>query len=468
MSVDRLSPLDASFLAVESPTAHMHVGWASVFEPPLDRPRPSFEELRAHVERRLCRAPRYRQVLHELPLAIGTPAWVDDRGFDIERHVLPARSDDLGEIVETSMSTPLERDRPLWQLAICERLRDGRIGVVGKAHHCMVDGIAAVELASLLLDPAPEAPDPAPEDWSPAPEPTDSRLLAEAIRDSARVPLGILSAPAHLAASPHRLLETARRGRRAVAALVDAARPTSPHERLNRPISPRRRLGLLSRPLDDLVRIKSAFDVKLNDVVLAACAGGVRHFLRQRAEDPTRLKAMVPVSVRREEPGRLGNAISFMFVDLPCDEPDPARRLRQVHAGTVARKRGGIPAGGSEVIRAIGLVPAPIRSVISRLMASPQAFNLAVSNIPGPREPLWMRGCRLEEAYPVVPIPEQHALSVGVATVGEDACFGVYADRESLPDVEGLTASIDAAIDELLALAGDDEANPDALTVASG
>jgi len=446
----------------------MHVGWASVFEPPIDRPRPTFEELRSHVERRLSRAPRYRQMLRELPLGIGTPAWIDDRSFEVGRHVVPARSRDLGEIVADSMSAPLKHGRPLWQISICERLEDGRVGVVGKAHHCMVDGIAAVELASLLLDPSPNAPDPEPEDWRPKPQPADPRLVAGAVGDAARVSLGVLKLPAQLAASPGRLRAAARRGRRAAGALLDAARPARPHEHLNQTISPLRRLGLLHRPIDDLVRVKRAFDVKLNDVVLAASAGGVRRFLRDRGEQPVRLKTMVPVSVRTGEPGGLGNAISFMFVDLPCDEPDPARRLRLIHTETTARKRAERASGGSDVIRAMGLVPAPVRSVISRAMASPQAFNLVVSNIPGPREPLWMRGCRLQEAYPVVPIPERHALSIGITTVGDEACFGLYADRESLPGVEELTSSVDSAIEDLLDVAGDTKPSASALAVGPG
>lgn len=452
MSPDRLSPLDASFLTVESQAAHMHVGWASVFDRPPNRPPPRFEDLRSHVARRLCRAPRYRQVLRPLPLGVGTPAWVDDPGFEIDRHVVPARSSDFNEIVDESMSTPLERDRPLWQLTIADRLRDGRLAVVGKAHHCMVDGLAAVELASLLLDPTPDATDPEPDGWRPERGPGDPGLVADAIRDMARAQLGLAKLPARLATSPRRALEAAGRTRRAVAALADAARPAAPHTLFNRPISPLRHLGILRRPVDDLTRIKAGFEVKLNDVVLAACAGGVRRFLRERGDEPSRLKTMVPVSVRSGDAGGLGNAISFMFIDLPCDEPDPVRRLREVHAATLARKRSGNPAGGSDVIRSIGIVPAPVRSLISRLMASPQAFNLTISNIPGPQEPLYMRGCRLAAAYPVVPIADRHALSIGVTTLAGEACFGLYADRESLPEADSLVASLDASIEELAAL----------------
>src|SRR5439155_19272886 len=186
MSSTRLTSLDASFLEVESPTAHMHVGWAAAFDPPPDRRAPCFTELRDHIDGRMCRAPRYRQKLVEVPLGLSDPVWVDDPEFDIARHVHRARSGSLREVADSVMSTQLARDRPLWELWIADRLDDGRIGVGGKAHHCMVDGIAAVELASLMLDPSPEPAATAVEDWRPEGTPTGLRLLAGGLLDRAR------------------------------------------------------------------------------------------------------------------------------------------------------------------------------------------------------------------------------------------------------------------------------------------
>src|SRR3954453_9505336 len=158
MSDARLSPLDASFLEVESATAHMHVGWAARFIPPTHRPRPTFRELRDHVAARLDRAPRYRQRLARVPLGVNGPAWVDDDRFDPDRHILHSRARDLAEVVDAVMSVPLERERPMWEMWIADELEDGSIGMVGKAHHCMVDGIAAVELATLVLDLEADTP----------------------------------------------------------------------------------------------------------------------------------------------------------------------------------------------------------------------------------------------------------------------------------------------------------------------
>jgi diacylglycerol O-acyltransferase / wax synthase len=449
----RLSPLDASFLAVETPSAHMHVGWAAVFDPPEGRDRPSFEELREHVSRRLPRAPRYRQAIREVPFGINAPVWVDDDGFDIRNHVVQATSGRLDEVAGECMSQRLPRDRPLWQLWVAPRLDDGRVGIVGKAHHCMVDGIAAVELASLLLDPEADPPEPDGDDWSPAPGPSRRRLLAEGAIDLARRPLDLATLPARAMRSPGRAIGALRSARRAAYAIADAARPARPVDPLNNPISPHRRLGLLGRPLEELLRIKNEFGVKLNDVLLAVCAGGVRSFLMERESEPMCLKTMVPVNVRGENgAGEFGNRIAFMFVDLPCDEPDPIRRLRALHAATAERKQAGEPEGADTVIGSMTFTPSPVQRVVSRMIASPRTFNLVVSNIPGPREPMYMRGCRLAEAYPVVPIAERHALAIGVTTIGDGAFFGLYADRETLPDVNELAGCIDDSIDELLAL----------------
>ena len=467
MAAQRLSPLDASFLAVETPTAHMHVGWAAVFDPPASRARAAFEELRDHIASRLGQAPRCRQRIRPVPLGVNAPVWVDDPDFDVSRHVIEAGSQSLVSVVDECFSEPLPRDRPLWEMHVAPRLDDGRIGVVGKAHHCMVDGIAAVELASLVLDASPEAVDTKPDEWTPAPLPGEARLLTEGALDLVRSGLRLATLPALLLGSPRRSRDAIGRVRRSVTALADAARPAPTVDDLNDPISSARHLAVSSRPIDELMRIRSAFGVKLNDVVLAAAAGGVRRLLRRHGTDPICLKTMVPVNVREEGEGdQLGNRISFMFLDLPCDEPDPVRRLRDIHAASSALKRRHEAEGAEDVIRSMGLAPAPIHRLVGRLMSSPRTFNLVVSNIPGPRPPLYLLGGLLAEAYPVVPIPDCHALSIGFTTVRDRACFGLYADRRSLPDADRLADEIDISIDELLERSTDPTPAPE--LVAAG
>src|SRR2546421_2388683 len=185
MSV-RLSTLDSSFLEVESPSAHMHVGWAALFRPPPQASRPTFGEVRDHIAGRMGRAPRYRQRLAPIPFDVSDRVGVDDEAFDIDRHVRRTLAREIGEATDRVMSTPLDREHPLWEMWVADSLQDGRIGMVGKAHHAMIDGLAAVEMASLVLDATPDAPPSEGEEWRPAPAPDGARLLAEGLADRAR------------------------------------------------------------------------------------------------------------------------------------------------------------------------------------------------------------------------------------------------------------------------------------------
>ena len=430
----------------------MHVGWAATFSPPQDRPRPDFAALFEHVHGRLWRDARFRQRLAPTPLRANAPLWIDDDAFEPERHIVAATSSTLSEVVDDCMSRQLERDRPLWQLCIAESLDDGRIGVVGKAHHCMVDGIAAVELAALLLDPTPEAEPSDDNGWDPAPEPDMLSRLSRGVLDQVRADLGLLRLPARALRSPAYAMHLMGDGARAARAAIGMLRPARPVHPVNAPLSPFRHLAGTPRPLADLQRIKAAFDTTVNDVMLAVAAATMRRLFQQRGELPVPLKAMVPVNVRVDDDGTSGNRISFMFVNLPCDEPDPARRLRSINLETSRRKRHDEAHWVSEALDAVGYLPQLMRDVVSHVIASPMVFNLTVSNIPGPTEPMYMLGCRLEEAYPVVPIADGHSMSIGMTTIGDQACFGVYADAEALPDVDELASAIHESVDDLLAL----------------
>jgi diacylglycerol O-acyltransferase len=445
MAPNRLSALDVSFLDVETASAHMHVGWAAAFDPPDEGPAPSFEQLRDHIGRRLHRAPRYRQRLAGVPLGVARPVWVDDDGFDITRHVRRADRTGLAELAGSVLSTPLGRERPLWELWIADRLDDGRIGVVGKAHHCMVDGIAAVELATVLLDPERDWPSDPVDEWEPVEPPGQAKLLLDGLVDRARDQLALAGSAARLVGSP---LKLAAGAQRAGGALVNSLAPASPLDALNGPISPYRALATLGRPLDELRAIKRAYGCTLNDVVLAASCGGVRRHLERHGERPARLKAMVPVNVRDgDAAGELGNRISFIFLELPCDEPDAEQRLRRISLATKRAKASGEPAGAATVLDLAASAPSVLQRAMSRLVASPRTFNVVVSNIPGPQVPVWMLGCRLREAYPIVPLADRHALSIGFTSVAGGAFFGIYADRDAAPDAELLAGDIGDALD---------------------
>src|SRR5829696_243336 len=462
MAAERLSALDASFLDVETPTAHMHVGWAATFAVPDDG-APTFDELRDHIAGRLGRAPRYRQKLVSVPLGVHEPEWTDDVEFDPCRHIRCATGSDLGQIVSDVMSVPLDRDRPLWEIWIAPRLSDGRVGMVGKSHHCMVDGLAAVELATMLLDPSPEPLDAVDDRRRWLPEPTSGSLerFAGGALDRAREQLGAVVGAGRALASPGRLMQLPSDALRLGGTLADTVLPIAPVTRFNREGSPLRHLESVRRPLNDLRDVKSAFGVTVNDVVLAACAGALREYMHEHGEQPVPLKTMVPVSVRTsDEQDAFGNRISFMFVELPCDEPDASRRLALVHEATMQRKEAGEPEQADAFLNAASYLPRVFQRLMSRAVASPRLFNLVVSNIPGPRQPMWMCGLELEDAYPVVPLAERHSLSIGMTTVRDDACFGLYADSKTLPDADRLAWLLDAAVDELLALARAERPEP--------
>src|ERR1700730_4165437 len=400
MSISRLSALDASFLAVETPTAHMHVGWAAMFSAPADGRLPQFSELRDHIEMRLGRAPRYRQKLARVPLGLYSPEWVDDPSFSVDRHVYRAPGPP-GDLVDEVMSMPLRRDRPLWEIWICEDAENDQIALVGKVHHCMVDGLAAVELGSLLLDPTPQPAPCARERWHAAPEPDAERLLARGIRDLVGDQLGLLRSPLQAAASPARAARQTASGALRVTRAVTHSLRAAPASVLNSQLSPLRRLVWTQRPLGDLRAVKATFGTTVNDVMLATVAGAVRAYLIRRGERPVALKAMVPVSVR--SPGDvLGNHISFVFAELPCDEPDPLGRLHRVHETMSQRRHDGEPEGADLALRAAAHTPLPVQQTLSRLMAGPPTCTPVVSTIPAPSEPLYMLGCPLQASYPVV------------------------------------------------------------------
>jgi len=424
----------------------MHVGWAALFDPPANGPAPRFTQIRAHIESRLGRAPRYRQRLATVPFGLGDPVWIDDETFDIADHVLHAAHGDFERLVDDVLSAPLRHGRALWELWIADGLPDGRIGVVGKAHHCLVDGLAAVELMALLLDaePSPAADDGAADGvngWSPRSLPSAVALVRDAVGQQVDEALRVAKLPLSFVRNPS---QTGARAWRAARAVVQAAAPPAPPSRLNGAMTSVRHLATHTRPMEDLKVIKRHFGTTVNDVLLSACAGA----LRGLGEDSA-VKAMVPVSV--QAPGEeWGNRIAFLFLDLPCQEEDPVWRLRDVHVAMRDRKRGGVPEGSDLVLNALSYAPRSIRRVASKVIASPRLSNLTISNIPGPRFPVYLMGCEAKLAYPVVPLTDQHGLSIGMTTLHEQACFGVYAQAELAAEADMIAAGIGDEIGALL------------------
>ena len=455
---DRLTPLDASFLQTETASAHMHVAWRGRFRPDPARPAITLERVQAQVASRLDSTPRFRQRLAFPPGGLAHPVWVDTEHFDIRRHVVALDEEPLSQerfdaLSDAVLSRRLDRMHPLWEIHLAPRLEDGTVGLLMKIHHALVDGKSALAVALLLLDLDPEAPEP------PAPAetlrrgagPGAARLAVDALVDTGTEPLRALGRAARAAGSPARLGGTLRRAAMAVG--EDVARP-APSSFLNDPIGPRRTLVGHSLPVAELLAVKQARGVSLNDVALAVVAGALRKLSLLRHVAPAPLKVMVPVSRRAPgEEAAMGNRIAFVFITLPVDG-DPLARLEAIRAETAAFKGTGRAGGGEALLQGLGLLPLALQAPLARLAASPRMYNLVISNVPGPRMPVYLLGAECIEVLPAIPLSDRHALSVGVFSLRDRLCFGAYADPEALPQARELPGALAVAADELIRASG--------------
>ncbi len=445
----------SSLLAERGPI-HVNVGAALI----LEGDPPTLDELLEHVESRLALVPRFRQRVQATPLQITNPVWADDPGFDLEWHVRhvalprPGSTDQLRELVGRVMSTPLDLERPLWQLYLVEGLERGRHAYISKTHHALVDGVSAVDVGTIMLDPNPEGTEmPIPEErWDPD-VPSPELLFVRAATDRISTPmraarkaaLGALSMPRETAG---RVMRTAE----SFAGLA-AGGPTAPRTFLNEDIGRDRRIAFVRTELDALKQARGETGATVNDVILAVATGGLRRLFERRGEAvPDQLVALVPMSIRRsDEHLELGNRIATLMVALPLSEPDPVERLRLVHAETTRVKESEQARAASLVIEATGWTPPTINRVLADVISRQLNWNLVVSNVPGPQMPFYLLGRRMVEVYPVVPLsPQQHALSIGVVSYDGGVFFGITADRNLFADIDEVAADLEAALAEQL------------------
>ncbi len=450
--VQRLSALDSSFLTVETPVAHMHVGWLSTLLLPSGSDALDVQALAKRIAARLHLAPRFRQRLAASP--VGEPAWVDDPGFRLSRHVRPIEGApptraQLDVLAGRFLSVQLDRSRPLWEIAVVPRLADDRrAAILGKVHHSMVDGIAAVELGMLLFDLAPDAALPDRVDWVPERAAGPLQLAAGSVVDGAIEQFRAARRVASLGMTPRRSIRIAETMRRAALQVAEDVVKPAPPSFLNRDIGPKRALVCERMPVERLVGIKEARGVKLNDVVLTVVAAALRQFAELHGEEPKPLRAMVPVSVRGEDESG-GNQITFAFLDLPITEKQPLRRLSVIHGVTQELKQSGRIAGSEVILRGAGQLPGFLKERAARMAASPRMYNVTVSNVPGPRVKLFAAGAEVEAIYPVIPITEGHALAIGVLTYGDAVHFACYVDPEALAAAPELSKLIESSVTEL-------------------
>lgn len=442
-SWDRLSALDSAFLDLETEQAPLHVGWTIRCE---GRP-PSLAALRRHLDGRLERVPRFRRRVVR-PL-LGDPHWTDDPAFDIANHVhalklpAPGGAGELRELSGTLLSQPLDHERPLWRIALVTGLASGW-AVVGQAHHALVDGIAAVEVAMLLFDAAGyDAPAQLPARWSPQPAPgphaAPLAYATDRVRGALRLTRATVGAlPSAPGAMPD--LGTALRQLTAPA----------PETGLDRSATKRRAVGFGEVALDAVREAGHRHGATVNDVLLAAATVALGRALRRRGDSPGEIKALVPVSTRgAETTGDLGNAISFVTVELPVSEIDPVMALRHVHARMQARKSGDAAAPLQAVAQVGDLLPGTARRVITRAAARSAAFNCVVSNVPGPPVDLALLGRRVTAIFPAVPFLHGHSLSIGALSYRGRLHLGLNADAEVVPDVVDVARDLEAAFDAL-------------------
>jgi WS/DGAT/MGAT family acyltransferase len=454
---ERLTPVDASFLQLESTCAHMHVAWSAVFAPPDGAAAPTIEEIRARVTARLGWVPRCRQRLLPAPLGIGEPRWVDDEDFDVAAHIVqlsdpadPVGPERFAELRDALLSEPLDRTRPLWQLAFVPRLADGRLAVVGRVHHAMADGAAALQIALLTIDIEGSDGDPAVAPWQAEAPPTTLQRALDPFVHSAEVTSRAARDVVRAAKRPRATATDALRDAgRLVHALSQDLLPHAPDSGLNRPLGPRRTLVQHRVALDEVREVSRGAPGTRNDVGLAAIAGALRALSLEQGRPPAPLKAMVPVNMRRAHDAMtLGNNVSMTSVWLPLDLASPAARLQRVRAQTEQFKHTSRPQGTQKLISGFGLLPGALRAPVLRAV-QPGRFNLTISSVPGPPSALFMHGARLDELYPVIPIAEEQTLSIGMLPYQGHLYFGLYADPDGLPEATRLAALID---EELRAL----------------
>ncbi|CAB4957482.1 unannotated protein [freshwater metagenome] len=456
---DRLTAVDAGFLHQEGPASHMHIGGLTVFE----GPPPPFTEVLETIRGRLHLLPRYRQRLEHAPLGSGNPVWIDDPAFNLEYHVrrtalpAPGKRDQLREATAQIFSQRLDRSKPLWELWIIEGIETDRWAMISKTHHALIDGLSGIDIATALLDIGPEPmviphPD---EAWQPRPVPTTAELLAGGVKGAARA--GVVGATRAVEAltRPKAAISRAREVGEGVGEMAWALLNPAPATPLNVAIGPHRRYRAVEGDLATFKRIKDAFGGTVNDVVLAVVTASLREWLRSRGvrTEGLELRALVPVSTRqKDEQGQLGNRLTAMRGPLPVYVDDPVQRLTLIREAMKDLKESKQALGAQAISDVQNFAPPTILAQASRLTFSTRLFNLLVTNVPGPQFPLYFRGRRMERAFPIAFLPQDHALAIAILSYDGAVNFGLIGDHDALPDLkliaDGIAAEI-ARLDEL-------------------
>jgi WS/DGAT/MGAT family acyltransferase len=464
--LDRLTPVDASFLHQEGPVSHMHIGGLTLIE----GPPPTMDEFLEQIRRRLHLVPRYRHKLAYTALDSGRPVWVDDPSFNLDYHVRhtalpsPGKWEQLQDLTARIFSQQLDRSKPLWEMWLIEGLEDDRFALITKTHHSLIDGIAGVDLATVLFD---LSPDPPPltnsgRPWTPHSEPGAASLVTAGLLGAARAATALLEGAFDALTHPERAWGRAREAAEGIGEIVWAGLNPAPETPLNVAIGPHRRFVGIAASLQDFKNVKNTFGGTVNDVVLAVVTGALRSFLisRGRRTEGVEMRALVPVSVRTEEDGAGGNRIVVMRGPLPVYIADPLDRLRFVSGAMDGLKESKQALGAEVIAGAQNFAPPTILAQASRLNFSTRLFNLIVTNVPGPQFPLYVLGREMLRAFPVAFLPENHALAIAIMSYNGQLNFGLLGDFDALPDIEVLGENLTAELETLLELARETAAAP--------
>ena len=457
---ERLSAIDASFLYMEEASTPMHIGGVAIFK--VSEESFDADQLMELVDERLAMVPRYRQRVREVPARLAAPVWTDDETFDLSYHVRraalprPGTDEQLHELVARVLSRPLDRGRPLWEIYLVEGLVDDRFAIVTKSHQALVDGISAIEIGEVLFDNAPQPAEAHDASWRPAREPSDVRLLTDAVKELAHRPTVLLDVTRKGLSDLGRTFGRLGSAAGGVVRMAQTVARTAPSSPLNVEIGEARRFATTSTDLDLYKRIRKSHGGDVNDVVLAVVTGGLRAWLQTRGEPVTSrstVRALVPVSINEEDGS---DQVTSFVVDLPTGEGSPVVRLHQVSYAMRANLEAQRAVSAERLAGLAGFAPPTLHALGARVASglSRHVFNLVITNVPGPQEPRYLAGAQLLEAYPVSPLAKGQALSIGVTSYDGRVYFGLFGDRDAMPDLDVLAQCLHDSLDELFETAG--------------
>ena len=454
---ERLSGQDLSFLAIEDGRAHMHVGMVSLFDAGplrLDDGGLDFERITAYVGARLHHVARLRQKLTWVK-GFGQPVWIDDADFNLQYHLrhtaLPPPGDlrQLKRLAGRIMSQELDRGKPLWEHWFVDRVEGDRFALISKVHHCLADGVAGLAIIAALVSPDPDdQPEPAPA-WSPRPAPGDTQLVLDELRRRTLAPAEALAAQFR---RPTSGTSGATPSLSSLRDILESSMGGASDTPLNRPIGPHRRFDWVNLPFEGVHEIGARAGGTINDVVLALTSGALRGFLRDRDVDVDHLefRVVVPVNIRNAGEGaEMGNHVANLIVPLPIADSDPWSRLETIAETTRELKRSHSAVSFDALGSLIDLLPSPLLGPVVRRGSQSTPANLAVSNLPGPRIPMYLLGARQLQMYPVLPLIGNQALGIVLMSYEDSLCWGLIADWDAVPDLHAFVEHLDVGYAEL-------------------